>query len=251
MPLKIVSKALDSHPVAQLEYATETRLWTMGDIRLKLTGLINVEQSIDQVIEWLEAKGSDPAEIEQLAPYFGVVWPSALALCAYLAQPEIKQQINGRDVIELGCGLAVPSILCSKVGGYCTVVDSHPSVANFLRQNVTQNEPVHLTLMSPDDARKNFRDSKRRFDWVLASDVLYDRTLAQEFADMFCEFANPDGRCVITDPGRAYLQEFVSAMKQRGWIDELSSWTVPAAQSPLGKPSDIFVLVFKRSSPLI
>jgi len=63
---------------------------------------------------------------------------------------------------------------------------------------------------------------------------------------MITNLASPTGCCVVTDPGRTHLQEFVSKMKSYGWLDELVSWTVPASVSPDGKSHDIYVLIFHR-----
>ena len=246
MPVEIVSNNLAEHPIAQLQYATETRIWNIADEMLSLTTLQNVEKSIDQVIAWLESRGLAADEIENLAPYFGAVWPSAVALAAYLNQPTIKPWLTGRTSVELGCGLGIPSLIFSKAGGRCTLVDNHPSVPAFLRANVAQNEPVTLTFKSPQEALDDARTLGVRFDWVIASDVLYDKNLVGTFVDMISALAAPDARCVIADPGRAYIQDFVSAMNRAGWTDELVSWTVPACPPQFNKASDIFVMVFKR-----
>lgn len=249
MPLDVASKELESHPLAQLRFETETRSWQIADETLQLTTLQNVEKSIDQVINWLESKGIEPQEIESLAPYFGVVWPSAIALSAYLTQSHIRRQFVGRSLLELGCGLGIPAIICSKAGARCTVVDNHPSVPSFLRRNVELNEPVALTFQSPEDALRNIKaTSIRQYDWVIASDVLYDKNLVATFVEMISGFAAPEGRCVIADPGRAYIQDFVSAMNLAGWTDELVTWTVPGFSAQNPKSCDIFIVVFTRAN---
>lgn len=246
MPLEILSRQLADHPIAQLSYATETRLWKIADETLNLTSLQNVEKSIDQVISWLETSGIDAAEIENLAPYFGAVWPSAIALSAYLGQSAIRSRLNAKTSVELGCGLGIPSLIFSKAGGQCTVVDNHPSVPSFLRTNVAQNEPVSLIFKTPEDALQDAKLSGQRYDWVIASDVLYDRNLVYTFVGMISALAAPDAHCVIADPGRAYIQDFVTAMKGAGWTEELVTWTVPACPPQFNKASDIFVLIFRR-----
>jgi predicted nicotinamide N-methyase len=246
MPVEIVATHLADHPIAHLQYATETRVWKIADEMLNLTTLQNVENSIDQVIQWLESRGIAADEIENLAPYFGTVWPSAVALAAYLNQPTIKPWLIGKRSVELGCGLGIPSLIFSKAGGSCTVVDNHPSVPVFLQKNVAQNEPATLTFKSPQQALDDAKTSGIQYEWVIASDVLYDKSLVETFVQMISALAAPDARCVITDPGRAYIQAFVAAMNRAGWIEELISWTVPAHPPQFNKACDIFVLVFKH-----
>jgi len=247
MPVTIFDTSLKNHPIADIHYKTEWQIVEVGGMRLNVTALQNVEESIDQVIGWLEQKGADPAEIENLAPYFGVIWPAAIALCAYLAQPEIKKQLSGKKIIELGCGLALPSIICAKAGGLCVAVDNHPNVPGFLHKNVEQNEPVQVTFLTPGELSQFSYEEENKFDWIIASDVLYDRDLARIFTDMVCKLAAPKARFVLTDPGRAYIQEFVNSMAARGWNHELQAWKVPQTAKGLGISSDIFVLIFERA----
>ncbi len=238
MPLTVFSKSIEDHPITELQYELVTGLWPLGDRTLKLTTLAHVEQSIDLVFEWLESKGLDAGEIEKLAPYFGVVWPSATALCGYLGQPQIRKNLSGKTIVELGCGLAVPSIVCAKSGGMCTAVDNHPSVPVFLTKNIEQNEPCDIRFVASHDVHQ----ISERFDWIIASDVLYEKSLGDVFATMVTELAKPNTKCVVADPGRPYIQEFVHAMNRLGWIDRLEPWSVPHK----GQICDVYIMVFER-----
>jgi predicted nicotinamide N-methyase len=238
MPLNVLSNAIEDHPITGLEYETATKTWIFGEQKLKVTALANVEASIDHVFYWLESKNLDAAEIEELAPYFGVIWPSATALCSYLAQPEVLQNLAGKSIVELGCGLAVPSIICSKAGARSTAVDSHPSVPGFLRTNIAMNEPAHVRFISSEDLQVHIEN----YDYVIASDVLYERALVKIIADMVTRLAKPSAFFVLADPGRPYTQEFVHTMSQRGWKDSIEVWSV----THQGEIKDIFVIVFQR-----
>lgn len=238
MPVEMISKGLEDHPITQLNYELVTGLWPVGDRTLTLTTLANVERAIDQVFDWLEAQGRDAEEIEKLAPYFGVLWPSATALCGYLGQPHIRKNLIGKTVIEVGCGLAVPSLICAKAGATCTAVDNHPNVPQFLRRNTEQNEPCKVRFVASDDVN----ELTETFDWVIASDILYERTLVDVFAKMLTRVAKPDSKCIVGDPGRPYIQEFVHAMNQMGWRDRLEPWSVPHK----GQTFDVYVMVFEQ-----
>jgi len=238
MPLEVLSKAIEDHPITGIEYETVTRTSIFGEQKLKLTALANVEASIDHVFNWLQSKNRDAAEIEKLAPYFGIIWPSATALCSYLAQPKVLQNLAGKSVVELGCGLAIPSILCSKSGARCTAVDSHPSVPRFLRTNIAMNEPAHVRFVTSEDLEFHTEN----YDYIIASDVLYERALVEIIADMVTRLAKPSATFVLADPGRPYIQQFVHAMSHLGWKDSIEPWSVPHE----GEIKDIFVIVFRR-----
>ena len=121
MPIEFVSKPFDGHAITELQYELVTKPVNVGDWALNITMLVEVEKAIDHVFNWLEMKGRDSKEIETLAPYFGTVWPSALALTGFLQQEKIAKQIPGKQIMELGCGLALPSMVCSRLGAVVTV----------------------------------------------------------------------------------------------------------------------------------
>lgn len=244
MAVEFVSSPDNPHPITELDYETVTQSVDVGGRSLQLTTLANVEKAIDLVFHWLESKGRDASEIERLAPYFGVVWPSALALCGYLLQERIYHHLQGRSLIELGCGLALPSLVAAQAGANCTATDHHPDVPRFLRRNVAQNEPCHLRYRNfPSEKDWQFSvELGSSFDLVIASDVLYERQLVETFAENATFFASDNATCIIADPGRPYIQEFVNAMKRRGWRDHLEPWTVPHQ----GQQRDIYMMVFTR-----
>jgi predicted nicotinamide N-methyase len=217
----------------------------VGDLTLNITMLVEVEKAIDHVFNWLETKGRDASEIESLAPYFGTVWPSALALIGFLRQERIASLLPGKQVLELGCGLALPSMVCSRMGAIVTAMDHHPDVPRFLELNVSQNEPCAVTFVASADDKptKDFLAVKTgTFDYIIASDVLYESHLAEFFANQISILAAPQAKVVVADPGRPYIQSFVNAMGTRGWRSELQPWTAPY----MGKINDIYVLIFER-----
>lgn len=242
MPVEFLSKPLDGHPITELQYDLTTNTVDVGGMSLNLTTLSHVEKSIDHVFHWLESKGRDATEIERLAPYFGVVWPSALALTGYLIQDRVKLNLNGKRVLELGCGLALPSMICSKLGAVVTATDNHPDVPRFLERNISLNEPCEVLFADSSPQSANDPQVSSPFDYVIASDVLYEKHLVEVFAEDVTRFSKPDGVAVIADPGRPYIQGFVTAMVAKGWSDELQPWTVYYQ----GKPHDIYLLIFRR-----
>lgn len=243
MPVRFLNRA-PRHPITELQYECVTETIRVCERSLTITSFRDVEKAIDQVFNWLEVKGRDSSEIEKLAPYFGVVWPSALALCGYLCQEDVYRDLPGKSVLELGCGLAIPSILAAKAGACCTASDHHPDVPRFLRANVEQNQPCELKFVARAEHSVigAIDEMAAGFDLVMASDVLYEQQLVETFAEDVTTYAKPRAKCVVADPGRPYIQDFVNAMKLRLWKDRLEPWTVPHQ----GAQRDIYVMIFER-----
>ena len=86
-------------------------------------------------------------------PLFGVLWPSALHLAARMAQRAVDP--NER-ILEIGCGLALASLVSHRRGADVTASDCHPLALRFLTANVTLNGLLPIVYRHGDwsaDAR--------------------------------------------------------------------------------------------------
>src|SRR6266516_3449228 len=61
----------------------------------------------------LDLLDEEAFERDQFLPYWAELWPSALALAQMVAASELA----GKRTLELGCGLALPSIAAALAGG--------------------------------------------------------------------------------------------------------------------------------------
>lgn len=238
MAVQFLSKPFNDHPITKIQYELVTSNVDVGGMSFRLTTLSDVEKGIDCVFDWLAMDGRSDAEIEKLAPYFGVVWPSSLALCGFLLQKKWSQFIRGKSLLELGCGLALPSMVAARLGAHVLATDFHPDVPRFLEQNIIQNEPCDLRFA--DGAV--IPSKSEGFDFVIASDVLYESPMVENFAAMITSKAHPQSIAVVSDPGRPYIQAFVRNMDNLGWNYELQPWSVQWG----GKANDIYLLIFRR-----
>ncbi|WP_372764825.1 methyltransferase, partial [Litorivivens sp.] len=81
---------------------------------------------------------SDPESLAEnlgissaLWPIFGVVWPSSLVLAHHIAD----FQTEGKRILEVGCGIALSSLLLNALKADITATDYHPEVEAFLARN--------------------------------------------------------------------------------------------------------------------
>ena len=64
--------------------------------------------------EWESLLTEEAFEREELLPYWAHLWGSAVALAEAVAGEDMR----GRRVLELGCGLGLPSIAAAQAGAY-------------------------------------------------------------------------------------------------------------------------------------
>jgi predicted nicotinamide N-methyase len=130
--------------------------------------------------------------------------------------------IEGKRILELGCGLGLSSLVLQRRLADITASDHHPLAETFLEYNAALNDlpAVHyhdLPWAVPDAGLG-------RFDLIIASDVLYERDHAALLADIVRRHARAASEVVITDPGRGNSAAFTRAMREQGYsVDERRS----------------------------
>ena len=222
--------------------ATETTDETFGPFRLTLERLTDEGQALDAVAAALSREGGgevDEARLEELCPYFGVIWPGARALAEAVADMG-RPGIDGCRVIELGCGLAAPSLVAGLLGADVLATDYHPDVPGLLARNVARNAVPGVRYQAVDLRREE--DVPTGFDLVLVADVTYVPDLPPLVARAIDRALGPGGRALVTDPGRPYLQAFVDMVEARGFLCSIQIRTV--VDPP--RTREVFVLELAR-----
>lgn len=205
-----------------------------GGVKLQIERLENLNQTIDELFDALQKTGNEHL-LEELSPYFGEIWPSARALTEYLLE---LGPWRGAKVLELGCGLALPSLLLAKMGAQVVATDFHPEVPKFLARNKALNGITDSLEFLQLDWAKNEK-KLGNFNWVIASDVLYERSHPQWMVQAIARQLDPTTPVTIADPARPYLQAFSDEMvKQTGRKCETQVRRLDSKQ-------DIFILTFR------
>jgi predicted nicotinamide N-methyase len=228
--------------MARLTYELETRTERIHGIPLEIECLADLDRTIDELFKVLEKTG-EASLLEDLCPYFGTVWPSARALAAVLA--ELGPALKGRKVLELGCGLAIPSLIAAKLGAEVTATDFHPEVPIFLRRNLALNGIAELEYVRVD-WRSEFPDLGH-FDYVVGSDVLYERNHSANLMTVIARYLHEEGKALIADPARPYLQSFVDGMKEGGFACSIRTLIAPDTSARGSGSKDVFLLELQRT----
>lgn len=150
---------------------------------------------------------------------FGQLWQASRVL----AQAVKHIEIEDRRIIELGCGLALPSLVLQHRGADITASDYHPLSEPFLDFNTNLNNMKAIPYVNLPWAEGN--EHIGTFDLIVGSDILYQPDHSELLAGLIGRIASRKAKVLISCPGRGYRNQFSRSLKEQGF--ELNEQRVP------------------------
>ena len=142
---------------------------------------------------------------EKYPPYWAELWPSSVAL----ARAVTAAVTVGARVLELGCGLGLPSIAAALAGGRVLATDRSTDALGFTAYNAGLNgASVEVGLCSWDHPEPVLSE---RWDLVLGADVLYHHDGLADLDDLLPRLVGATGEVWLADPGRPPASAFVES----------------------------------------
>jgi len=140
-------------------------------------------------------------------PYWAELWPSGLALARALPN------LAGLGVVELGCGLGIPSLIAAAGGAQVTAVDWAPEAIELLQRNARRNG------LELDAVHADWSSFTGSFDVVLAADLLYEERNAEALLELLPALAP---RALLAEPGRATAGRFFERARRTWSVAEVA-----------------------------
>ena len=196
-----------SGPHVPLRFRYQT--FELGDQDIHLRSLRDTQQFSDPNDEAL-ALGISAANWA----LFGIVWDSSQILARLMS----KYEIEGKRVLEVGCGMALSSLLINRRGGDITATDYHPEAGTFLQANTLLNEDAEIPYF-----RANWNEDESthgKFGLIIGSDILYEHAQLTPLARFIDGHALPHCDVVVVDPGRKQQGQFSQRMLQHGFSQQ-------------------------------
>lgn len=163
------------------------------DVTFQVLDVANMTQYLDRLLATKAIKNP----LKDL-PLWAKIWPGSFVLETYLRKKAVTQ---GRNLLELGCGCGVLSLLASRLGfASITASDVEDEALLFARANVLKNHLEHLIHVQHVDVTRPGKNPclDSEIDIIAASEILYlddlhtpllnflDRHLAQDGQAVFC-----------------------------------------------------------------
>jgi predicted nicotinamide N-methyase len=139
--------------------------------------------------------------VDEFLPYWAELWPSGVALAAYVGGLDLR----GRRVLELGAGLGLPSLAAALRGADVLATDWAEDAVALLRANADRNGvPLRAKVARWDDPAA----FGAGWDVVLAADVLYEQRNAEQLL-VLLPCLQPQ-EILLAEPGRPFAKDFLA-----------------------------------------
>jgi predicted nicotinamide N-methyase len=171
----------------------------IGGVEIELERPVDPESLVD------ETAFAD----DEYLPYWAERWPSGIALAEHVASLELA----GRRVLELGCGLGLPSLVAAREAAEVVATDWARDAIALLARNAVRNG-TEVTAVTADWREPERFVALGPFALVLAADVLYEERNAEPILALLERLGAP---AAIADPGRRHASAFLDAARHDGW----------------------------------
>ncbi|KMT63890.1 class I SAM-dependent methyltransferase [Catenovulum maritimum] len=171
-------------------------------------------------------------------PFFGIIWPSGHVL----AQTMTDFKIEGKRILEIGCGLGLASLVLNNRHADISATDYHPEVESFLDKNAELNDDPKIPFI-----RTGWADEITKlgqFDLIIGSDLLYEAQHIELLSNFIKQHANPTCEVILVDPGRGHHAKFSKKMVSLGFEH---SQVKPINTDYLSKQFKGVVLTYSRN----
>ena len=158
-------------------------------------------------------------EREEFLPYWAELWPSAIALGRVVG----TRELGGLRVLELGCGLGLPSVVAALRGAEVLATDWSDEALMVAALNAERNGA------RIDTARLAWADAAPAgapWDLIIGADLLYERRNVDQLLALLPRLGTD---VLLADPGRPALGAFLEGAAD-AWTIEL----LPADELPRG-----------------
>ncbi|MDQ7031927.1 MAG: methyltransferase domain-containing protein [Desulfonauticus sp.] len=150
---------------------------------------------------------------EDHIPYWLEVWPAAKLLAELIVvNPARFQRKIG---LELGCGLGLVSMVAAEAGAKLLAIDLEKEALSFARVNSQSNMVSNICFANMDWNRPALK--AKSVDFILASDVLYERRFFAPIVNFCYQVLKPCGFIWLSNPERNVSKEGISYFIQQGW----------------------------------
>jgi len=156
-------------------------------------------EEVKKVFENHQAAG-----LEKPFPFWTRIWPSAMAMTIFIGNN--AHYVAGKDVLELGAGLAIPSFIASRYAGQVLASDHIDEAIWLLRKNISE---LKISNIRAEQLDWNELPEDIHADTVIMSDVNYSPQSFHPLSKVINRYLNAGSDIILSTPGRIAAKSFL------------------------------------------
>lgn len=185
----------------KLRYNLQKLDYNFAELQIEIYKVKNIDELLDRI--------NEPEEI----PFWAELWPAARGLAQFILQR--RELLDQRTVLELGTGVGLAGIVAKLAGADLVHTDFAPDALEFVKLNYHLNQITDGKLLLAD--WKTFPTNLAQFDYLIGSDILYEKLLHDHLIEIFQSSLKPGGAIWLADPGRDYAKLFIDKITKYNW----------------------------------
>lgn len=146
-------------------------------------------------------------------PYGLLLWESSVALAKVLAVRG-RAGLEGRRVLELGCGIGLAGLAAAHGGAIVVMTDYLGVALDIAAENARRNRLANVETRLVD-----WRDwtGAERFDLIIGADIAYETDMHGALLRVLATGLRPGGAVLLADPSRDQGAAFTGHLAAIGW----------------------------------
>jgi predicted nicotinamide N-methyase len=141
-------------------------------------------------------------------PYWSKIWASSLALANWLK--EEPQIITGKNILEIGAGIGLPSFIASSFASSVTISDHIPEAIDWMDLNITNLKLQNVKTGLVDWKQSPLPDA----DVVLLSDIGYEEEDFPDIRNMILHYITSGSQILLSVPFRMISANFIKLIDE-------------------------------------
>lgn len=146
-------------------------------------------------------------------PYWLEIWPAAKLLAELVDNN--KERFKNKLGLEVGCGLGLVSMVAAKIGSKMVSFDCEYEALYFAKMSQKYNQVRNLLFLTMDWLQPSLKANS--VDFILASDVLYEKCFFEPINSLFSQILKPGGFIWLSNPRRDVSLESIPFLETKGW----------------------------------
>ena len=179
----------------QKEYETET------------TEVVVKDRKFQILLPRFLARFINTPDVFHEFPLWAKIWQASWVLADYIAGMPIEAK---KQFLELGAGAGLVSIVAASFGHQITMSEHDYDALQFARANALMNECLWLPIIDLD---WNQPQSPGRFDYIVASEVTYNKEDCQPLLKLLKACLKPDGEVILAGQMRKTSMDFYKELE--------------------------------------